>query len=39
MGLQPRTTGGGGKTREEVIDEVTKNIEEQTPEPFDLLMA
>lgn len=37
--MQPRTTGGGGKSREEIIDEITKSIEEQTPEIYDLLSA
>jgi hypothetical protein len=26
--MQPRTSGGGGKSREEIIDEVTKATEE-----------
>lgn len=26
--MQPRASGGGGKSREEIIDEVTKNTEE-----------
>lgn len=37
--MQPRTSGGGGKSREEIIDEITKSTEEATPKPFDLLTA
>lgn len=37
--MQPRTSGGGGMSREEIIDSVTKSTEEQTPKPFDLLSA
>ena len=37
--MQPRASGGGGMTREEIIDKVTKDIEEQTPPEFDLLTA
>jgi dynein heavy chain len=37
--MQPRTSGGGGKSREEIIDEITKTTEESTPKPFDLLNA
>lgn len=33
--MQPRTSSGGGKTREEVIEEIAKNIESKTPPPFD----
>mgnify|MGYP000067473068 CR=1 FL=1 len=36
LGLQPRTSSGGGKTREEIIAELAKGIEERLPEPFDV---
>lgn len=35
LSVQPRTSSGGGKTREEVIEEIAKNIESKTPPAFD----
>mmetsp|Transcript_23005 Transcript_23005/g.26017 ORF Transcript_23005/g.26017 Transcript_23005/m.26017 type:complete len:729 (+) Transcript_23005:3-2189(+) len=34
--IQPRSTSGGGKTREEVISEMAAGIEAKTPAPFDI---
>lgn len=33
--MQPRTSSGGGKSREEVIAEITTGIQEKTPPAFD----
>lgn len=35
LSVQPRTSSGGGKSREQVIGEISKGIEEQTPPPYD----
>ncbi|KAK3096562.1 hypothetical protein FSP39_001310 [Pinctada imbricata] len=37
--LQPKTASGGGKSREEIMEETAKNILEQVPQPFDLEMV
>lgn len=34
--MQPRASAGKGKSREEIIGEMAKSLEEQTPSPFDL---
>jgi len=39
LSLQPRTSGGGGKTRDQLIAEISQNIEEQTPPPFNIEAA
>lgn len=36
IAMQPRTSSGGGKTREEVIGEMAAGIQAKTPEVFDL---
>jgi len=36
MSTTPRTSGGGGKSADEVMDEMADDIEKQTPEPFNL---
>jgi dynein heavy chain len=36
MSTTPRTSGGGGKSADEVMDEMAVDIEKQTPEPFNL---
>lgn len=36
LSVQPRTSSGGGKSREEVIGEISKGIEDQTPVHFDM---
>jgi len=36
LSIQPRSSASGGKTREEVIADISKNIEEKTPPPFDI---
>ena len=36
LSVQPRTSSGGGKSREEVIGEISKNIEAQTPVHYDM---
>ena len=35
LSVQPRSSSGGGKSREEIIAEISKGIEEQTPPIFD----
>lgn len=35
LSVQPKTSSGAGKSREEVIEEIAKNIESKTPPPFD----
>jgi dynein heavy chain len=35
LSVQPRTSSGGGKSREDIIGEISKNIEDQTPPHFD----
>lgn len=35
LSVQPRTSSGAGKSREEVIAEITANIQEKTPPAFD----
>jgi dynein heavy chain len=39
LSLQPATSGGGGKTPEQVVDELAADILSKVPEPFDLEMA
>lgn len=36
LSLQPRTSGGGGMSREEKIAEITSAIQAQTPPPFNI---
>jgi len=36
LSIQPRQSGGGGKTREQAIGEIALQIEEKTPPPFDI---
>jgi len=36
LSVQPRTSSGGGKSREEQIDEIAKMIESKTPVVIDL---
>ena len=35
LSVQPRSSSGAGKSREEQIADITKSIEEKTPKPFD----
>ena len=35
LSVQPRTASGGGKSREEIIGEIAKSLEDQTPEVLD----
>jgi dynein heavy chain len=39
LSLQPRTSGSSGKSRDQIIAEVSLNIEGQTPLPFDINSA
>jgi len=34
--MQPRVAGGGGATREEIVDDMAKGLQEQVPAPLDL---
>lgn len=36
LSVQPRTSSGGGKSREEVIDEIAKMIQSKTPVVIEL---
>lgn len=36
LSIQPRQASAGGKTREQVIGELSKEIEEKTPPVFDI---
>ena len=36
IAMQPRSSSGGGKTREEIIGEMAAGIQQKTPEVFDL---
>lgn len=36
LSIQPRTSASGGRTREQVIAEISKSIEEKTPPAFDV---
>jgi dynein heavy chain len=36
LSIQPRQTGGGGKTREQAIGEIAIQIQEKTPPAFDI---
>lgn len=36
MSIQPRTSGGGGKTREQVIGEIAMGIQSKVPPQFEL---
>lgn len=36
IAMQPKTSSGGGKTREEVIGDQCKFLHSKTPQPFDL---
>lgn len=36
LSIQPRQSNSGGKTREDVISEISQSIEEKTPPPFDI---
>lgn len=36
LSVQARTSSGAGLTREEIIANITKGIQEKTPEPLDL---
>jgi len=36
LSIQPRQSGGGGKTREQAIGEIAVQIEEKTPPAFDI---
>jgi len=36
LSVQPRTSSGGGKSREEIIQEITKAIEDKTPPDIDI---
>jgi dynein heavy chain, axonemal len=36
LSLQPRASSGGGKSREQLLDELAKDIFEQMPAPFNL---
>lgn len=35
MSVQPRTSSGGGKSREDVIGDIAKGIQGKTPEALD----
>ena len=37
--MQPRTSSGSGKSREEVIGELSRNLELWTPKVFDIEMV
>eukprot|EP00741_Cyanophora_paradoxa_P007767 tig00001206_g7515.t1 len=37
LSLQPRTTGGGGKTMDAVVDDLCGDILERLPQPFDVM--
>ena len=39
LSLQPATAGGGGKTPEEVVDELAEDILDKVPLPFDIERA
>eukprot|EP00397_Hematodinium_sp_SG-2012_P000066 GEMP01000066.1.p1 GENE.GEMP01000066.1~~GEMP01000066.1.p1 ORF type:complete len:3524 (+),score=879.37 GEMP01000066.1:529-10572(+) len=36
LAMAPKSGGGGGKSAEEVMDEIAGALDEQTPKPFDL---
>lgn len=36
LSVQPRTSAGGGKSREEIVAEIIKGIEDKTPPVIDL---
>jgi dynein heavy chain len=36
LSIQPRTSGGGGKTREQVIGEIAMGIQSKVPPQFEL---
>ena len=36
LSVQPRSSSGGGKSREEVIADITRGIQDKTPPQFDL---
>merc|ERR1712048_273994 len=36
IAMQPKTSSGGGKSREEIIGDQCKYIHSKTPQPFDL---
>jgi dynein heavy chain len=36
IAMQPKTSSGGGKSREDIIGEQTKYLQSKTPPPFDL---
>jgi len=37
LSIQPRSSSGGGKSREEVIDAVAESIQNRCPPPYDEL--
>ena len=37
LSLQPRASSGGGKSREELLDEIAADILSKAPQPFHLL--
>jgi dynein heavy chain len=39
LSLLPRTTGGGGHSQEEILQEKAKDILGKIPEPFDMFLA
>ena len=39
LSIQPRSSSGGGKTRDEIIQELSSGIEKRTPPVFDLEMV
>jgi len=34
LSAQPRATSGGGKSRDEIIEEITLFVESRTPQPW-----
>lgn len=36
LSVQPRASGGSGKSREEVIEEIVIFVEKRTPKPWDI---
>lgn len=36
LSIQPRSSSGSGKSREEIIGDIAKGVEQKTPQPFDL---
>lgn len=39
ISIQPKSSSAGGKTREQIIMEISKDLESKTPKPYDLDMV